>query len=57
MKLTLKLTDLPNRLALLERKVEDKIEEIESGLVTKAETNTVTRLTERIEELKKIQIN
>ena len=52
-----KIDSFNNRLTLLERKVEDKMEEIESSLVTKAEAHTVTRLTERIEELEKIQIN
>ena len=52
-----KIDSFNNRLTLLERKVEDKIEEIEISLVTKAEADTVTRLTERIEKLEKIQIN
>ena len=51
-----KMDSFNNRLTLLERKVEDKSEEIESVLVAKPEADTVSRLTERIRELKKIQI-
>ena len=52
-----KIDSFNNQLTLLERKIEDKIEEIESGLAAKAEADTVTRLTERTEKLEKIQIN
>ena len=52
-----KIDSFNNRQTLLEKKVEDKIEEIESGLVSKAEADTVTRITERIDKLEKIQIN
>ena len=37
--------------------MEDKIEKIESGLVAKAEADVATKLTAKIEELEKIQIN
>ena len=52
-----KINSFNNRLTLLEGQVEDKIEEIESGLVTKPEEDTIFKLTERIKELEKIQIN
>ena len=52
-----KINSFNNRLTLLKRKSEDKIEEIESSLVAKAEADTVSSLTEKIEELEKLQIN
>ena len=53
-KINSKIDSFNNRQTLLERQAEDKTEEIGSGLVTQAKAHTISTLTERIEELKKI---
>ena len=42
-KINSRIDSFNNRLTLLERKVEDKIEKVESDLVTKAKADTVSR--------------